>query len=187
MAEKLELSKFDVVQRQLTTAINLYFEDGDPVSIHTLSLAAYNVLRDLSNDEDWMPINLKGAKGKANVQAALTGPLYDYIREDKRKWMRDLLTQPENFFKHADRDPGAVLTFHPMATEAFIWEAVVVFEKLTGKLPSLFRCYRTWFQLTYPEVFDYPPEIIKKMQELGELSRQKFRDRDFPYMMKYGG
>lgn len=185
--EKLLLTKLDVVRRQLATAIDLYFEDGDPVSIHTLALAAYNVLRDLNKDEDGMPMNLKGAKGKQNVQALLTGPLYDYVREDKRKCLRDLLVEPENFFKHADRDPNEVLVFHQMATEMFMWEAVVVFEKLTRELPHSFWCYRTWFHMIHPEGFDYPPEIMRKMQDIDASSRQMFRDQVFPLMIKHVG
>lgn len=159
---------------------------SDPVSIHTLSLAAYNVLRDLNNDEDRMPVGLKGPKHKADKNVTISGTLHDYIRVDKRTWFFNKMAEAENFFKYANHDPNATLDFYPRVTEFFMWEAVVVFERLAGKLPSLFWCYRTWFQLTCPEVFDYPPEIIKKIEEVGELSRQGFRDRDFPYMMKCG-
>jgi len=34
------------------TAIELFFNDGDSVSIHTLTSAAYDVLRDLGHCED---------------------------------------------------------------------------------------------------------------------------------------
>ncbi len=44
----LEISKLDAAKRQLDTAIRLYFCDGDPVSIHTLAAASYNILRDVT-------------------------------------------------------------------------------------------------------------------------------------------
>jgi hypothetical protein len=47
MPAQLHFSKLDVALRQLETAVTLYFHSADPVSIHTLTAAAYNVLRDL--------------------------------------------------------------------------------------------------------------------------------------------
>jgi hypothetical protein len=37
-----------VARRQLRTAIRLWFDDGDPVSIHTLAAAAYEILHTLA-------------------------------------------------------------------------------------------------------------------------------------------
>jgi hypothetical protein len=37
----------DAVRRQLCTAIRLWFEDGDPVAIHTLIAASHEVLHTL--------------------------------------------------------------------------------------------------------------------------------------------
>jgi hypothetical protein len=42
---EFKVSKLDAAKRQLETVIRLYFSNGDPVSIHTLTAAAYNVLR----------------------------------------------------------------------------------------------------------------------------------------------
>lgn len=44
---KVPISKIDAAKRQLETAITLYFQNGDPVSIHTLAAAAYDVLHAL--------------------------------------------------------------------------------------------------------------------------------------------
>jgi len=46
--QKLTISKLDAAKRQLETVIRLYFVHGDPVSIHTLTSAAYNVIRDVN-------------------------------------------------------------------------------------------------------------------------------------------
>jgi hypothetical protein len=45
MTTKLHLSKLDAALRQLETAVTLYFHSSDPISIHTLTAAAYNVLQ----------------------------------------------------------------------------------------------------------------------------------------------
>ena len=48
MNAKLCVSKLEAGKRQLETAITLYFNYGDPVSIHSLSAAAYVIFRDLN-------------------------------------------------------------------------------------------------------------------------------------------
>jgi hypothetical protein len=46
-AKTLKLNKMEVAERQLKEAINLFFEQRDCVSIHTLATAAYQVLYDM--------------------------------------------------------------------------------------------------------------------------------------------
>jgi hypothetical protein len=43
----IRLTKLDAARHQLKTAIRLFFEERDPVSIHALASAAQEVLRDL--------------------------------------------------------------------------------------------------------------------------------------------
>jgi hypothetical protein len=43
----MKISKADAAQRQLDTAIELYFAESDPVAIHTLAAAAYELIRAL--------------------------------------------------------------------------------------------------------------------------------------------
>ena len=40
---EITLTKLDAAKRQLRTAIRLWFEDGDPVSVHALAYAAYEI------------------------------------------------------------------------------------------------------------------------------------------------
>jgi hypothetical protein len=46
-SRKIKISKLDAARRQLDTAIRLYFMEGDPVSVHTLAAAAFEILKDL--------------------------------------------------------------------------------------------------------------------------------------------
>jgi hypothetical protein len=45
---KLKLSKLDCARRQLELAIELYFMERDPVSIHTLAGAARQLIEDIN-------------------------------------------------------------------------------------------------------------------------------------------
>ena len=77
------LSKFDVAERQLNQAIHLFFENGDPVSVHTLSEAAAQVLYDIRHKF--------GAESKIRDS--------DIIKpEFKKEWLASLFSS-RNFFK----------------------------------------------------------------------------------------
>jgi hypothetical protein len=55
----LTISKLDAAKRQLETVIRLYFSNGDPVAIHTLTAAAYNVIRDVTARRGVEPMLVK--------------------------------------------------------------------------------------------------------------------------------
>jgi hypothetical protein len=50
------VSKLDAARRQLETAVRLYFCEGDPVSMHTLTSAAYQVLSDINRAQGGRPM-----------------------------------------------------------------------------------------------------------------------------------
>lgn len=131
----LKVSKTDAAKRQLEAAIRLWFYDGDPVSIHTLAAAAHQVVHDL---------------GKARGITATLRELPD-VRPEFKKRMHAAVARDENFFKHADRDPDALLQFKPITTSYFLIDAVLTFELLTGECPPLMRTFRTWMMIQNPE------------------------------------
>jgi hypothetical protein len=46
--KKIIVSKLDAARRQLQTAIQLWFEERDPVAIHALAYAAYEIIHAIS-------------------------------------------------------------------------------------------------------------------------------------------
>ena len=91
----LVLTKFDVAERQLLQAIRLFFAGGDPVSVHTVSEAAAQVLYDI--------------RGFLGIENRLRDS--DLIRSEYRREWLATLGRSRNFFKHADRDPSDVHEF----------------------------------------------------------------------------
>ena len=47
-----------------------------------------------------------------------------------------LVARPENFFKHADRDPDGVIEFRPSLTKFFLFDAVEMYRQLTVECSS---------------------------------------------------
>lgn len=145
MEKDLIISKLDAARRQLEIAIRLYFQNGDPVSIHTLTAAAYNVICDINNKRggDSMLIKKK---------------IFEYVKPEFQKEFRDKMNEAENFFKHADRDHDATLTFNPDQSEMLILDACSQYYKLTGENLPLFTVFRGWYMANHPDLFILPEE-----------------------------
>ena len=56
--ETIRISKLEAARRQLRTAITLWFTGGDPVAIHSLAFAAYEILHAISEKRDPNRIDL---------------------------------------------------------------------------------------------------------------------------------
>lgn len=142
----MDISKLDAAKRQLDTAINLYFKDADPVSIHTLTAAAHQILMDLAKIE-----GIKSFMKDTSI-----------IRKGKEKEFLAMINEAENFFKHAEKDPHGLLKFIPAQTETFLLDAVEMYMQLTKEMPDDMSIYRVWFLLKNPEIVS--DETKKELQ-----------------------
>jgi hypothetical protein len=174
--KSLKISKLDAAKRQLETAIRLYFHGGDPVSIHTLVAAGYNVVRD---------INVKRGGGKMIVKDWLL----DHVKPERHAEFRALLNEAENFFKHADRDHEATLDFNPDGSEILIYDVCTKYWELTGEQPPLFQIFRTWFMALRRDLFNMPPEMTAQLSRAAgaiEGGRTSYFNLMLPLVMKSG-
>lgn len=150
------LTKLEAARRQIETAVRLYFHGGDAISIHTLASAGCNVL-----------VNLCTHRG-ANSPLLLADMILTFVKPEHHKKVRDKIRAPENFFKHADRDPEGSITFNPESSEFFLLEAVEAYTTLTGEVPAAFATFRMWWLIHHPDLLKDPPEQF--MRNLGQLS-----------------
>jgi hypothetical protein len=135
--EYFVVDKLEAAKRQLLTAIYLYKHDMDTVSTYTLTMAAYNILRSLND-------------GRA---ALMKDYITDHIKPGMEKTARDLMNRNENFFKHADKDPDAVLKVHTKLPVVFLWEACEAYRKLANENPAEMVAYNIWFKIQNSRVF----------------------------------
>lgn len=150
MSHTIKVSKLDVARRQLEQAIFLFFNDGDPIAIHTLVAAAYNIIRDL---------NIKtNADGKM-----IKTKLVNEAKESERKRIRDKISEAENFFKHADRDPEALLNFNPAMTGLLLYDATQHLKALTGKDSAYFKVYNAWVIVMNIGVAGVPSDLKNRV------------------------
>ncbi len=160
------VSKFDAARRQLRTAIRLFFEEADSVSIHTLTAASHELLRTL----------VKAEGGSSILKDS------DLIKPEHRKEYEHIMNRPQNFFKHADRDPKEVIDFQPKTTPFWILDCIMMDARLAGRRFVLreFRVFMIWHMLEYPqflkpEAEDLIPENFRQAVQQFGRTKQFFR------------
>ncbi len=175
MQSTLKLSKLDAAKRQLEMAIRIYFQNGDPVSIHTLVAAAYNVLHALNKTKGGEPMIVKDR-------------FVEYVKPEHHREFIDRINSAENFFKHADRDPEGVLDFNPQQSEYLLIDAVSQYFKLSGEDLPLFAVFRGWYVANNPHLFDFPPEQQRMLHtnspSIVELGRARYFEMILPVVMR---
>lgn len=150
------ITKMEAAERQLVEAVRMFFGERDEVSVHTLAGASVTILGDL-------------AKHLKIPNALLDGPKFRPGGKDK---FIKAIKAPQNFFKHADKDPNGSFDFRPASTPFRILEGVFLHRSLTHRqfVPELF-VFQTWFMAAYPELF--APEV----QEAAEAMRPDPEDK----------
>ena len=162
---KFKISKIDAARRQLHSAIVLYFNDADPVPIHTLTAASYNILRDITK-----------AHGKPSM--LVKDRMIERIKPGREKFVRDKINEAENFFKHADKDPAGTLDFSPVETELLMFDACLQYQIITDEAIQALKIYELWFLLHNKNLFNLPAQISvltnKIGRDLGTMAKNEF-------------
>jgi hypothetical protein len=162
--KKLAITKLNAARRQLETAITLWFHDADPISVHTLVMAAHGILRALNKKRGGEPM--------------LGDPTSPYIRPGFEKRVADMFVKSSNFFKHGAKDPLTTDYFAPESNQYMILDACRVFTLLAQEKRPLMWTFIFYLAFHEPEVF--LPEFLDPIQReplfsaTKQLSKLKF-------------
>lgn len=160
------VTKLDAAKRQLETAIEMYFNNADSLSVHTLAYASFKILFDL-----YPSFRSDGYSSKVD----------ELIQQPQLGWSR--FNRTANFLKHADRDPSAELEHHDAEhVEGTIGLAVCLYRRITGDFTPIMRGFDCWTEALHPEAFATPPapdphiaaledEAVKKIRSLPLVER----------------
>jgi hypothetical protein len=151
---RIQVTKLDSARRQLETAIKLFFAGGDFVSIHTLAYAAYAITRDLCEH--------------TNNPKAITKWLKERIVKSQHKDLFKHVSKAGGFFKHADREPKAVLEYIPEQYEIFVMWAIYQYEALTNELTLPMGVFKIWYMKNRPGSFEFNEE--EQTQQLAKTT-----------------
>jgi hypothetical protein len=158
------VTKESAARSQLETAIRLWFNDGDPVSIHTLAAAANELL------------NRVGSKfGKQS-------PVQKYI-EARPEVVGKRLRKAQNFFKHAYTDLNERLDYDPAHGDLLILDSILLYHALFGSMTRLMAAFTYRLSLTEPALasLGFPAEMQKESStefcDLSVISRSEFLEK----------
>jgi hypothetical protein len=165
----ITLSKLEAGSRQLRTAITLWFDEGDPVSVHALAFAAYEIFHTVSAHRD------------PNRRDLLFDS--DWIKDEfRRDWNRHIRREA-NFFKHGDRDPEGSIDFNPDLTEWFILFATYARALCRAPQSDEETLFTWWLQINKPDILteqgrkfvaDHVP--VDYLENIRTLSKSRFRE-----------
>lgn len=154
----ISLTKLDVAQRQLRTALELWFADGDPVSIHTLVYAAHEIIHRLYRNS--------GGKDL----------LFDtsVIKDECRSEFAKLIKEDANFFKHPDKDLHETRQFNPLSNDLFLIMSATGMQRM-GKAGDVESAFMFWLYLHHSTWFPedaaeerIPVERLNKMRNFNK-------------------
>jgi hypothetical protein len=137
--------------RQLDVAIDLLFADYDPLAIRTLAAAAHGILSDLVEQKkpgkSWRSNMIEGSG--LTDKAAL-----------------EIINSAQNYLKHADRDPDAVLNFNDEENHHVLFFATLECGELGHKLSMRMQVFQIWYLASYPDFLGHETEHVKNSKEM---------------------
>ncbi len=163
------ISKLEGARRQLETAIDLFFDNKDSLSVHTLAWAAFKVLFDIypHHNQDGFAAQLDALLGKEGWQS---------------------MSGVANFLKHADRDPEAFLaSHHPMQGMALLGLATLLYKRAAGDLTLKMMAFDYWVEeLGYEELGIVEVDENAERAAAFKAHREKLRKLPFEKQIEVG-
>src|ERR1700730_9951711 len=155
--ETIEITREAVARGQIESAILLWFLDADIASIHTLSVAAQEIVHTL---------------GKTVGKPSL---LVELIKAQSKR-LRNAIRFPQNFFKHFKKEK--VITYKPVVGEMTLLDAVMSFSQVFTMTP-LMALFLARITLERPDLLKKrgsPSKFVNgaHIDDLAKTTRSKF-------------
>lgn len=137
----IKVTKLDAARSQLKTAITLWFDDGDPVSILALAHGAHEILHRIYRNR------------------GLSDLLYDArtITEQYRKDFVRMLKAAPSFIKHLNQSPhegeDTAIEFPLGACKLFIFFSIYALKKIADELSDEEIAFWVWCAIQDPHLF----------------------------------
>ena len=166
------ITKTDAAERQLNTAIRLFFENRDHLSSYALAVASREVTdgviksrrselyeRELARVGDPLKVRLSY---REELKVLIKREFYEDFLELDHKW--------QNFFKHACKDPDAEI--EPFTAKLLalvvIW-AIKNYSLLTQRLTIEMKTFFVWFAVAEPQFVKSAPEDVMTNKAIAEM------------------
>ena len=150
-----DLTKIDVAEQLIISAVRQFFEDAHPVPVYVLASAAREILTTIGDKT--------GVKTVLHAIADRRGPTLKNMAREAHMFA--------GFFKHADRDPAGKLHFSEHEVDSVLAMACQDFGRITRGMPIEAQIFELWiYALSFARVSDAP----LRGQRMIKLAIQRF-------------
>jgi hypothetical protein len=159
----MKVTKLDAARRQLDTAIELWFHDADPVSIHTLVFASHEIIHRLFKRQGGKDLLFDSSR----------------IKEEFKKEFNIRLKKWSAFFKHAEREtnPDDAIDFKEGINMVFLVLTIQGLVKMGKKLNAVESAFIFRLSLFHPDWFledvgedSIPPESVEQLKRIDKAN-----------------
>lgn len=162
------IDKLSAARRQLNTAIQLWFEERDPVAIAGLTFAAREIFHAMQ----------KKIQKKTGKKRSFPDPMPDEdgLSNSERSARNKIIRSTANFFKHANADPEAIHEFGSEVTMVFMLESIALYGDVTnGDQTGWMKSFRAFLLTARPRLFK--PDLLEYLREVcpPDMLRQRNR------------
>ncbi|KVF43016.1 hypothetical protein [Burkholderia seminalis] len=150
------VTKIDAARRQLITAIRLFFDGDDPVSVYSLASNAWEVIDVLCTSAG---VESFSKQARENLPDGHT--LKYYVNEPCR-----------NFFKHAEQDPNpdSSVELREANVAAILFLAVEDYIRFRQGGPVEAQVFQLWFIAAFPEKVAEDDPVAQSKLESAKLA-----------------
>jgi hypothetical protein len=133
------IGKLEAARRQIEFAMRAHFEKRDPFAIHTVTEAAFGILRALADK-----------RGSVRIHQVIV----DRIKPGMESEYWWYINRASNFLKHADRDPDAILEdVNEEINDSSIFLAIAYYADLsTEPISRTMNLFFVWFLCSHPNL-----------------------------------
>lgn len=151
---------------QLDTAIELFFENREIVSICMLTYSAWSIVKDIYKH---------GKKPNIPSQKLCREYFFDGLKEQGSEPYKKI-DELWNFLKHSNKDPNATYEFSADMSEHSLFCVVSDFSNVFPKTSKTMDVYYHWWLSKYRNSFEDNKEDINKVKEWLLKAEEKFPD-----------
>ena len=181
MNTTITVTKIEAARRQLKTAIEFWFYDGDPISIHTLAAASHQIVHDLNEKNGGPGLMLNNA----------------LIKDEYKDEFAANIKHASNFMKHADRKKdwaGLTLEFRPESNRDFMIFTIFGLEYLGEKLGATEIAFERWHTFNDPNLMSDAGKALfeksfttEQLATFRRMKKHKFLESLHLFASKFGG
>ena len=134
--QEITITKKQAAQRLIDAGILMFFRNDDPVAIHTVAMAGFQILRDLVKNK------------------RLENTIDSVIRPGKEEEFWTRFKSFSNFCKHADRDPNDISSsFLEDVNDVVLLIGTIYYGSLGCQWTKEMQVLRVWYRAFHPDVF----------------------------------